>query len=135
MLREFSKHGSSARNEDRHFVRVSIKHDSSPVREHLFRLDTTTSHDHGAYAFVTYPLRIPLLLEFAREGWEDHIEYCVGCEICKICREAVAAGSGELGTSLSCQVLKRSHCEKERNMSIGPGKAEPGSALSRLIRW
>jgi hypothetical protein len=33
------------------------------------------------------------------------------------CRAAVAAGSAELGTSLSCQVLQQNHSEKEQIVS------------------
>jgi hypothetical protein len=46
--------------------------------------------------------------------WEDHIEYCIGCEICEIAVAVVEDESGKLGASLSCQVLQPGHCELDR---------------------
>ena len=68
-------------------LRASIKHDSSPVHEKSLLEDTTShGHEHGLYAFYHLSLRIRLPFEFTRETdpvWEDHIEYCDSCEICK----------------------------------------------------
>ena len=48
-------------------------------------------------------------------GWADHIEYCIGCEICEIAVR-LSDESAELGASLSYQVLQRSHRDRERNI-------------------